>query len=529
MDNRRVYIFDSTLRDGAQARGISFSLSDKLNMLKLLDSLGIDYIEAGNPASNPKEKAFFEKAKDVELRYAKLTAFGSTRRKNSKIEEDPGIQALLSADTETVAIFGKSWDLHVTHVLQTTLEENLSMVKDTLSFFKEKGKEVIFDAEHFFDGYKANPDYAMRVLEAAEQGGADCLVLCDTNGGTLTHETEEIVKAVIKNTKTMVGIHAHNDSETAVSNSIAAVLHGARHVQGTLIGFGERCGNARFTSIIPNLQLKMGYRCIPEDKMILLSSVAREAAEISNAALDEKLPYIGQDAFAHKGGMHIDGVRKVKESFEHIKPEWVGNKRNFLISEVAGRSALVLKLQHRFPELVEDKEALQKITDKLKDLEQEGYSFEGAESSFELMVLKELGRHKPSFTLEHFKVIDEHSGGEKEQFASYAVVKVKVDGTNRMAAAEGNGPVNALDKALREALVEFYPELKKIVLQDYKVRVLDTKMGTEAVVRVVIETKDEEHMWTTLGVSTDVIEASLIALIDSIEYKLWEVKSKKER
>jgi 2-isopropylmalate synthase len=349
MDNRRVYIFDSTLRDGAQARGISFSLSDKLNMLKLLDSLGIDYIEAGNPASNPKEKAFFEKAKDVELRYAKLTAFGSTRRKNSKIEEDPGIQALLSADTETVAIFGKSWDLHVTHVLQTTLEENLSMVKDTLSFFKEKGKEVIFDAEHFFDGYKANPDYAMRVLEAAEQGGADCLVLCDTNGGTLTHETEEIVKAVIKNTKTMVGIHAHNDSETAVSNSIAAVLHGARHVQGTLIGFGERCGNARLTSIIPNLQLKMGYRCIPEDKMILLSSVAREAAEISNAALDEKLPYIGQDAFAHKGGMHIDGVRKVKESFEHIKPEWVGNKRNFLISEVAGRSALVLKLHVSTP------------------------------------------------------------------------------------------------------------------------------------------------------------------------------------
>lgn len=528
MDNKKVSIFDSTLRDGAQAKGISFSLSDKLHMLKLLDSLGIDYIEAGNPASNPKERMFFEKAKEIELQYAKLTAFGSTRRKNCLVSEDPGVQALLSAETDVIAIFGKTWDLHVTHVLQTTLDENLNMVRDTVAFFKQKGKEVIFDAEHFFDGYKSNPSYAISVLKAAEEGGADCLVLCDTNGGTLTHEVEEIMKAVNENTRTVIGIHAHNDSDTAVSNSMAAVLQGARQVQGTIIGFGERCGNARLTSIIPNLQLKMGYLCIPEEKIPLLTTVAREAAEISNTALHEKLPYVGQDAFAHKGGMHIDGVRKVEESFEHIKPETVGNKRSFLLSEVAGKSALLQKLQYRFPALVQDKDALNRLTEKLKDLEQQGYSFEGAENSFELIVLKELGQHRPSFTLVHFKVIDEHTENKKE-FASYAVVKVNVNGVERMAAAEGNGPVNALDKALREALVEFYPELKQIVLLDYKVRVLDTKMATAATVRVVIESGDGEHNWATLGVSGDVIEASLIALIDSIEYKLWKENFKKER
>ncbi len=525
MGNNKVYVFDSTLRDGAQAKGISYSLSDKIHMLRLLDSIGMDYIEAGNPASNPKEREFFEKARDIKLQYAKLTAFGSTRRKNCEAAEDPGVQALLSAGTDVVAIFGKSWDLHVTEVLQTELSENLNMVRDTVAFFKKQGKEVIFDAEHFFDGYKNNPSYAVEVLKAAEEGGADCLVLCDTNGGALTHEVEEIVGYIKENTNTAVGIHAHNDSELAVANSLIAVKNGACHVQGTFIGFGERCGNARLTSIIPNLQLKMGYSCIPEEKISQLTRLAREAAEISNLALNEKLPYVGNDAFAHKGGMHIDGVRKAEGSFEHIKPETVGNKRSFLLSEVAGRSALSIKLSHRFPELVNDKEALGNLMDKLKDLEQEGYSFEGAENSFELIVSKELGFRKQSFSLIHFKVIDEHTE-YKKAFGSYAVVKVNVNGADRMAAAEGNGPVNALDKALREALSEFFPELKDITLLDYKVRVLDTKKATAAKVRVVIESGDGENKWTTLGVSTDVIEASLIALIDSIEYKLWETKSK---
>lgn len=514
---KRIEIFDSTLRDGAQARGINYSLSDKLHMLTLLDSLGIDYIEAGNPASNPKERLFFEEANQIELKNAKLVAFGSTRRKNADVKEDAGVKALKDANTKAVAVFGKAWDLHATDVLNTTLEENLKMIYDTLKYLKECGREVIFDAEHFFDGYKANSEYAIEVLKAAERAGADTIVLCETNGGAMPHEVEEAVKASVAAVDVKIGIHAHNDSEMAVADSILAVQHGAVHVQGTLLGNGERSGNARLSSIIPNLQLKLGYDCIGEHIKDLYK-VTREAAEITNIAFDETLPYVGRNAFAHKGGMHIDGLKKAKGSFEHIEPSLVGNSREFLLSEVAGRSAMAAKLQDQFPDVAQDKEKVGQLMSKLKDLENEGFSFEGAESSFRIFVMKELGLHESKFSLVHFKVSDEPT--HENTFGAYAVVKVDVDGDNRMAAAEGNGPVNALDKALREALGQFFPELNDVSLTDYKVRVLESNAATAAKVRVVIESSDGVNFWRTMGVSTDVIEASLFALIDSIDHIL---------
>ena len=515
----KVEIFDSTLRDGAQARGINYSLSDKLQMLTLLDSLGVDYIEAGNPASNPKERQFFEEAVKMPLKNARLVAFGSTRRKNTSVEEDLGVKALMEAGTGAVAVFGKSWDLHATEVIGTTLDENLNMIYDTLKFLKDSGKEVIFDAEHFFDGYKANPAYAIDVIKTACRAGADVIVLCDTNGGTMPGELKAAVQASMDAVDTRLGIHAHNDTDLAVANSIIAVQMGACHVQGTLLGYGERSGNARLSSIIPNLQLKLGYECIGEN-IQKLYSVAREAAEITNLPFDETLPYVGRNAFAHKGGMHIDGLCKAKGSFEHIEPSIVGNSREFLLSEVAGKSAMAEKLKDIFPDVAENKQQVGRLMETLKDLESEGYSYEGAESSFKLFVMKELSLHKSKFSLVHFKVSDEPTN--ENTFGAYAVVKVDVGGENRMAAAEGNGPVNALDKALREALGAFFPKLKEVTLTDYKVRVLDTDAATAAKVRVVIESSDGENFWRTMGVSTDVIEASLFALIDSIDYLLLD-------
>ncbi len=512
----KIEIFDSTLRDGAQARGISYSLHDKLQMVTLLDSLGVDYIEAGNPASNPKERDFFEEAAALPLR-ATLVAFGSTRRKDTDAAEDSGLSALLSANTKAVAIFGKAWDLHATEVLGTTLENNIEMIRSTIAYLKTQGREVIFDAEHFFDGYATNPEYALSVLAAADAVGADCVVLCDTNGGTMPHAMEAAVKAAFNTVKCKLGIHNHNDSELAVANSLIAVQAGARHVQGTLLGYGERCGNARLTSIIPDLQIKMGYDCIGAN-ISRLYDVAREAAEITNLPFDETLPYVGRSAFAHKGGMHIDGLRKAHGSFEHIEPSLVGNQREYLLSEVAGKAAMSEKLKDSFPEVAQDKEKVGLLMERLKVLENEGYSYEGAEGSFKLFVMKELGLHKQNFSLVHFKVSDE-PGGENA-FGAYAVVKVDVEGENRMAAAEGNGPVNALDKALREALGNFFPQLKSVSLTDYKVRVLDTGAATAAKVRVVIESSDGKEFWRTVGVSTDVIEASLYALIDSIDHSL---------
>jgi 2-isopropylmalate synthase len=513
---RKIEIFDSTLRDGAQARGISYSLHDKLQMLALLDGLGIDYIEAGNPASNPKERQFFEEAVKLPLR-ATLVAFGSTRRKDTDVAEDAGVAALLGANTKAVAIFGKAWDLHATEVLGTTLENNLVMIRDTISYMKANGREVIFDAEHFFDGYAANPEYALSVLRTADEAGADTVALCDTNGGTMPRAAEAAVKAAFGAVNCKLGIHTHNDSELAVANSLLAVAAGACHVQGTLLGYGERCGNARLTSIIADLQLKLGYDCIG-DRIAKLYDIAREAAEITNLPFDETLPYVGRSAFAHKGGMHIDGLCKAHGSFEHVDPSLVGNRREYLLSEVAGKAAMAEKLKDSFPDVAQDKEKVSLLMAKLKELENEGYSFEGAEGSFRLFVMKELGLRKQKFSLVHFKVSDEPTN--QNTFGAYAVVKVDVGGEARMAAAEGNGPVNALDKALREALGNFYPQLKAVSLTDYKVRVLDTGAATAAKVRVVIESTDGRDFWRTVGVSTDVIAASLHALIDSIDHSL---------
>ncbi len=524
---QKIHIFDSTLRDGAQAEGISFSVEDKLKILKALDQLGVDYIEAGNPGSNPKDLEFFDRAKRETLQHAKLAAFGSTRRRDIHVEDDANVKSLLTADTPTVVIFGKSWDFHVTDIIKTTLEENLAMIRDTLSFFKEKRKEVVYDAEHFFDGYKANPEYAMKTLKAAVDGGASCLVLCDTNGGSFPDELQRIVMTVKEAFPVEVGIHCHNDAGMAVANSVMAVLGGATHVQGTYIGYGERCGNANLSTIIANLQLKRDFDCIPTECMKELTVTARRVAEISNIALNERDPYVGHSAFAHKGGMHIDGVTKATRSFEHVPPDSVGNERHFLMSEVSGRNTILEKIRQVAPRLDKGSPETEAIMQRLKELEHMGYQFEGAESTFELIIRKQLGKYKPFFELEHFKVIGEQpSMGE---YSSSAIIKVKVDGTSEVSAAEGDGPVHALDRALRKVLVTFYPELAKVKLTDYKVRVLDTRSASAAKVRVLIESTDGESVWTTVGVSTDIIEASWIALVDSIEYMLLKELEKKMR
>lgn len=523
---KRIAIFDSTLRDGAQAEGISFSVEDKIKIVKALDELGVAYIEAGNPGSNPKDLEFFDRVRRINLSNTKLAAFGSTRRRDIAVEEDSNVRSLLNADTPVVVIFGKSWDFHVTDIIKTSLKENLEMIKDTLSFFKQKGKEVIFDAEHFFDGYKSNPEYAMAALSAAVEGGADSIVLCETNGGVFPNEIYEITKKVVESFDVPVGIHPHNDGGMAVANAIMAVEAGAVHVQGTFIGFGERCGNVNLSTVIGNLQLKKNFNCIPKEQMQNLTKTARKVAEIANVTLSDGMPYVGKSAFAHKGGMHIDGVAKASHSFEHVNPELVGNERRFLMSEVAGRSTILSKIQKVNSNITKDSPETKQIIDRLKELEHKGYQFEGAESTFELIIRKQLGKYRPFFELEHFKIIGEQPS-ENGTFSSSAMIKVNVDGEVEITAAEGDGPVNALDKALRKALEVFYPELKRVHLTDYKVRVLDTKTATAAKVRVLIESTDGEDIWTTVGVSSDIIEASWIALVDSIEYKLIKDIEKK--
>ena len=514
----KVCIYDSTLRDGAQAEGISFSVEDKLKIVSKLDELGVSYIEAGNPGSNPKDLEFFQRVKHMKLNNIKLTAFGSTRRVGINVEDDNNVQSLLKADTPAVAIFGKSWDLHVQDILKTTLEENLSMIEDTIRFFKGKGKEVVFDAEHFFDGYKQNREYATQALQAAVDGGADSLVLCDTNGGCFPLQISEITKEVCKRFDVPVGIHCHNDTGMAVANSIVAVQAGARQVQGTFNGFGERCGNADLCTIIPNLQIKLGIPCIAPDKIENITSAARFVSEIANVAHNERAPYVGNSSFAHKGGMHIDGVVKNPKTFEHIDPSLVGNERRFLMSEVAGRTTILSRINQVDASLTKNSPQTKQIVDRLKELEHQGYQFEGAESSFELVIRKELGKYKPFFDLNHFKVIVNEPS--REEFSSSALIKVNVNGEEEITAAEGDGPVNALDKAMRKALERFYPQLNKMRLTDFKVRVLDSKTATAAKVRVLIESSDGESVWNTIGVSTDIIEASWKALVDSIEYKL---------
>ncbi len=522
----KIFIYDSTLRDGAQAQGISYSVEDKIKIVERLDALGIDYIEAGNPGSNPKDLEFFNRVGALSLQHARIIAFGSTRKVGIEPAQDSNLRSLLDAKTRDVAIFGKSWDYQVTHILRTSLEENLAMIADTVGYLTQQGRSVVFDAEHFFDGYKANPAYALQTLQAAADAGASCLCLCDTNGGTFPREIFDITQVVASRFGITIGIHCHNDGEMAVANSVMAVQAGATQVQGTINGIGERCGNANLCAIMPNLQLKLGLECLAADKMAQLTSLARFVSEISNITHNERAAYVGNDAFAHKGGMHIDAVNKNPLSYEHINPEAVGNSRRFLMSEVAGRSTLLARINAIDASLRKDSLESQRIIDRLKELEHEGYQFENAESSFELVVRKLLGRYQPFFDLKEYKVIVNEPS--VSGINSAVMIKISVGGQEEITAAEGDGPVNALDNAIRKALERFYPEIKNIKLTDYKVRVLDSDKASAARVRVLIETTDYHEVWTTIGVSTDVIDASWRALVDSIEYKLMRELERKK-
>ncbi|MDI6782338.1 MAG: citramalate synthase [bacterium] len=527
----KVLIYDTTLRDGTQMEGINFSLEDKLRITKRLDHLGVHYIEGGWPGSNPKDIRFFEEMKNIKLTSARLTAFGSTRRARIDVDKDPNIQALLAAQTGTICIFGKTWDMHVKEALNIFLEENLDLIRESVAFLKKHNKEVIYDAEHFFDGYKSNQRYALSTLETAVEAGADTIVLCDTNGGSMPHEIESAIAVVKKVIKIPLGIHSHNDSDMAVANTISAVKMGCCHVQGTINGYGERCGNANLCSIIPNLKLKLGIDCISDEQLKSIAEVSRYVSELANMVPQTHQPFVGASAFAHKGGIHVSGVKKNPLTYEHILPELVGNSRRILISELAGQSSILHKAEECKIDLSKDTEDVKKILKKVKELEDAGYQFEGADASFELLMRKTVGDYRPFFTLKGFRIIvekkedEKDEKGEKGEILSEATIKVEVDDEVEYTVAEGDGPVDALDKALRKALEGFYPILKGIHLTDYKVRVLDAKDGTAARVRVLIESSDINETWGTVGVSENLIEASYQALRDSIEYVLYRKNS----
>ena len=516
---RRVEIYDTTLRDGSQTEDISFSVEDKLRITEKLDEIGVHYIEGGWPGSNPKDNEYFKKVKKLNLENSTVVAFGSTHRPKYKVNEDVTMKALLDSKAKIVTIFGKTWDFHVKEALKISLEENLKIIYDSVAFLKKNVKRVFFDAEHFFDGYKYNPHYAMKCLFAAQDAGADCLVLCDTNGGRLPNEVEGIVEFVIKSVKKPVGIHVHNDSDCAVANSVVAVGSGASHVQGTINGLGERCGNANLCSVIPDLQVKLGISCISNEQLKRLRDVSRFVNEIANLRHFRRQPFVGDSAFAHKAGIHVSAIRKRPETYEHIKPELVGNSQRVLISDLAGKGNVLRKAEEFGIFLDPDSPQVQDMVTTLKNLENEGFQFEGAEASFELLMKKSLGLHRRFFDLIGFRVIVEKRK-EGEESISEATIMVKVGGRIEHTAATGNGPVNAIDHALRKALDKFYPELKDVVLHDYKVRVLTAGIGTSAKVRVLIESGDEDKRWGTVGVSENIIEASYQALVDSIEYKL---------
>lgn len=512
----KIFIYDTTLRDGSQSEGISFSLLDKLAITTKLDDLGVDYIEGGYPIANPKDESYFQEVKSLKLKHAKIAAFGSTRRANTRVEDDKNVKALLQAGAPVVTVVGKNWDFHVTNVLKVSLDENLKMVSDTIAYLKSQGREVFFDAEHFFDGYKKNREYALKVIETAQSSGADAVVLCDTNGGSLPTEVAEIVSGVRRKLSCMLGIHVHNDGDLAVANTLTAIDHGVRQVQGTVNGFGERCGNADLCSIIPNLVLKKGYQCLESGGLKKLTEVSRYVYEVANILLRSNQPFVGASAFAHKGGLHVNAIQKDKITYEHIPPESVGNERRILISELSGSSTILAKVEKL--NLTHDTQLMKSILDEVQNLENEGYQFESAEASFELLVRKKAGRYKPFFTLEGFRVIVEKR--ENGLPVTEATVKVKVGDVQELSASEGDGPVNALDSAMRKALDRFYPSLKDMKLVDYKVRVINPKKATAAKVRVIIESQDKTGVWNTIGVSENLIEASWQALVDSIEYKL---------
>ncbi len=521
-----VEIYDTTLRDGSQAEGINFSVQDKIQIAQKLDELGVHYIEGGWPGSNPKDAAFFQEVKKISFRKAKISAFGSTRKANTRVEEDKNICSLVEAETPVIAIFGKSWTLHVREALKTTLDENLRMIEDSVNFLVKQGREVIYDAEHFFDGFKDNPEYALKTLQVAYEAGAQILVLCDTNGGTLPFQMEEAINRMKEffggDNKVKWGIHAHNDSGVAVANSLIAVDLGAHQVQGTINGYGERCGNANLCTIIPNLKLKMDIHPITDEEMRKVREVSRFVSEIANLRPNDYDPYVGKSAFTHKGGIHVSAISRYSATYEHVPPEAVGNERRVLVSEQAGRSNLVYRARELGIELDPKDPRLLDLVRRVKEAENYGYQFEAADASFELMLREALGEKVKFFDLEGFRVIVEKIG--EENTAAEAVIKIKVNEEVIHTAAEGDGPVHALDNALRKALEEMYPALKKIRLSDYKVRVLDEKEGTGARIRVLIQSTDGKNSWGTVGVSTDIIEASWQALVDSIKYGLWQKK-----
>ncbi|HLH23980.1 MAG TPA: citramalate synthase [Chloroflexota bacterium] len=514
----KVLLYDTTLRDGTQWEGISLSVEDKLKIAAKLDEFEIDYIEGGWPGSNPKDIEFFRRVPELGLQHARVVAFGSTRHANRTVDEDPNIRLLVEAATPTVALVSKSWDFHVTEALRITLQQNLDMIHDSVSYLKGLGREVVYDAEHFFDAYKASRDYALETLRVAAAAGADVLVLCDTNGGSLPWEIEEIVRAVGALGLAPLGIHTHNDSASAVANALAAVRAGAVQVQGTINGYGERCGNADLTSIIPNLALKLGYECMAPELVGRLTELAWYVAEVANITPDEHQPFVGKSAFAHKGGIHVSAVMREASTYEHINPTMVGNARRVVVSELAGRSNLLFKAEQFHLDLDERSPEWQRILQRIKDLEFEGYQFEGAEASLELLMKKTIGVYRRLFELEGFRVtVEKRQDGRP---LCEATIKVYVDGEHEHTAAEGDGPVHALDNALRKALLPFYPALADVRLTDFKVRVLEAQDGTAAKVRVLIDSADEDGSWSTVGVSENILEAAWQALVDSIEYGL---------
>ncbi len=532
----RIWLYDTTLRDGSQREGMSLSLEDKLRIARKLDEMGIPFIEGGWPGANPKDVQFFWKLKEEPLSQAEVVAFCSTRRPHKTAAGDPMLQAILAAGTRWVTIFGKSWDLHVTEGLKTSLEENLEMIRETIEYLRSQGRRVIYDAEHWFDGYKNNRDYALQTLKAAIDAGAEWLVFCDTNGGTLPQEISQIIREVIKaieidpqedSSSPKLGIHTHNDSGTAVANSLAAVLEGARMVQGTINGYGERCGNANLCSVIPNLQLKMSYRCIEDSQLTQLTGTSRLISEIVNLAPDDHAPFVGRSAFAHKGGIHVSAVERNPLTYEHLQPELIGNQRRIVISDQSGLSNVLSKARSFGIDLNKQDSTCRQILERLKDLENEGYQFEAAEASFELLMRSALGQRQEMFHLKGFQVHCDMLQGENMPYTNaLATIKVTVNGEDMLEVAEGNGPVSALDTALRKALVKFYPAIAAFHLTDYKVRILDGTAGTSAKTRVLVESSNGKERWTTVGVSTNILEASYQAVVEGIEYGLLLEKGK---
>ncbi|NJR14418.1 MAG: citramalate synthase [Calothrix sp. CSU_2_0] len=529
-----IWLYDTTLRDGTQREGLSVSTEDKLRIARKLDKLGIPFIEGGWPGANPKDVQFFLQLQEEPLEQAEVVAFCSTRRPNTSAATEPMLQAIIAAGTRWVTVFGKSWDLHVTEGLNTTLTENLAMIRDTIEYLKLQGKRVIYDAEHWFDGYKHSPEYALQTLMTAAASGAEWLVLCDTNGGTLPHEITPIVKDVIghlsvsdRDTKLtnnqltiQLGIHTHNDADTAVANAIAAVMAGVTMVQGTINGYGERCGNANLCSLIPNLQLKLGFSCIEVDQITQITETSRFVSEVVNLAPDEHAAFVGRSAFAHKGGIHVSAVERNPLTYEHIQPEQVGNSRRIVISEQAGVSNVLAKARTFGIELDKQNPATRVILERLKALESEGYQFEAAEASFELLMRDALGTRQKFFEIKGFQVHSNLAQGKECSSPALATIKVAVNGQDILEAAEGNGPVAALDAALRKALVNFYPQIHEFELSDYKVRILNGHAGTASITRALVESRNAVQRWTTVGVSVNILEASYQAVVEGLEYGL---------